>query len=129
METRKPDGLEKLLLLLSLMQAVCLTACAFCTAAIYVYQSFQIDLYEYVPEFLIFVFAIPHLAAMLSRCFYLPYLCFAGILALTVFCGMRRFQSRTRPSVGWILCFLLLLFVSSLGIFSVEHMFAILMSV
>ena len=129
MAVQKPDSLEKWLFFLWLAQAVCLAVCAFCTVAICVDQHLQIDLYQYVPTFLIFVFALPHFAAMLSRCFYLPYLCFAGLLALTVICGGRRFRSRTRPPVGWILCFLLFLFVSILGMLSVEHMFAVVMSV
>ena len=78
---------------------------------------------------LIFIFAIPHLAAMISRCFYFPYLCFAGLFGLTVFCGIRIFRSKTRPPMGWILCLVFLLLISAVGIFSVERMFAMLMSV
>ena len=129
MTVRKPESPEKWLFFLSLAQAVCLSACALNTVSSFVYQTYSVYLYDYIPDFLMFVFSLPHLAAMFSRCFYLPYLCFAGALGLTVFCGIQIFRSRTRPPVAWILCFLLLLFVSSLGILSVEHMFAVVMSV
>ena len=129
MTVRKPDNLEKWLFFLSLAQAVCLSVCALHTVSSFVYQTYSVYLYDYIPDFLMLVFSLPHLAAMFSRCFFLPYLCFAGALGLTVFCGIQIFRSRTRPPVAWILCFLLLLFVSSLGILSVEHMFAVVMSV
>lgn len=129
MTVRKPDNLEKWLFFLSLAQAVCLSVCALHTVSSFVYQTYSVYLYDYIPDFLMLVFSLPHLAAMFSRCFFLPYLCFAGALGLTVFCGIQIFRSRTRPPVAWILCFLLLLFVSSLGILSVEHIFAVVMSV
>ena len=129
MTVRKPESPEKWLFFLSLAQAVCLSVCALNTVSSFVYQTYSVYLYDYIPDFLIFVFAIPHLAAMISRCFYFPYLCFAGIFGLTVFCGIRIFRSKTRPPMGWILCLVFLLLISAVGIFSVERMFAMLMSV
>lgn len=129
MAVRKPDNLEKWLFFLSLAQAVCLSVCALNTVSSFVYQTCSVYLYDYIPDFFMFVLALPHLAAMFSRCFYFPYLCFAGTLVLTVFCCIRRFRSRTRPHMGWVLCFVLLLLISIFGIFSVERMFTMLMSV
>ena len=129
MTVRKPDDLEKWLFFLSLAQAVCLSVCALHTVSSFVYQTYSVYLYDYIPDFLMLVFSLPHLAAMFSRCFFLPYLCFAGALGLTVFCGIQIFRSRTRPHMGWVLSLVFLLLISAFGIFSVESMFTMLMSV